>query len=77
MSHGVEVEITDDLARVSFPDPASRAAVLGRLVELAGPDGVKVDTGGLRRAYLVPRSVAEVAELIDKPRRRGRKSDTE
>lgn len=77
MAHGVDVDVVDGQAIIGFADSAVKAEHLSKLIAIAGPTGVKVDTGGTRRTYLVSEDVASEAGLIDKPKRTGgRKSSS-
>lgn len=77
MAQGVDVDIVDGQAIIGFTDSATKAEHLRKLLDIAGPTGVKVDTGGTRRTYLVSEDVASEAGLIDKPKRTGgRKSSS-
>jgi hypothetical protein len=65
MPAGIETEIENGFARVSFPDPSLRGPALQRLLEDIGPDLIDVDTSGRRKVYIVPASAAVAAGLVD------------
>jgi hypothetical protein len=67
MAHGIEVDIQDGIAELAFADHTVRGQALTALHEVGGPDCVVVDSGGTRRTYVVPESIAADAGLIDKP----------
>ena len=68
MAKGVEVTITDGVARIEFTDKAAKDAALPKLLEAGGPEAIKLDTGGTRRTYIVDEAVAVKAGLVDKRR---------
>lgn len=70
MPAGIEVEVADGFARVSFPDASLRGPSLTALLQEGGPGLVDTDTSGRRFAYVVPESVARAAGLLDAPKRR-------
>jgi hypothetical protein len=76
MAEGVEVDIADGVAALTFIDHQVRGEALTKLHELGGADAVKIDTGGTRRKYIVSEALATEAGLVDKPRRRRGKNDT-
>jgi hypothetical protein len=70
MANGVDVDIVDGRATLTFASASVRDATLVKLLELGGPTAVTVDTGGLRRSYVVTEDLAYKADLVDKPKRR-------
>lgn len=68
MNEGVQVEIEDGFARIEFLDKSKRGAVLAELLRVGGPGLIDVDTGGTRKTYIVPESVAIDAGLIEPPK---------
>lgn len=68
MADGVDVDIVDGVAYVEFADTAIKNAFLPKLLDAGGPQGVKVDTGGTRRTYIVSEETAKTAGLVDKPK---------
>lgn len=62
---GVSVEVADGEARIEFVDKSIKGAVIGELAELAGRHGIRLDSGGTRRTYIVAESVAVAAGLVD------------
>lgn len=74
MASGVDVDIVDGVAYIEFADPAVKHAYLPKLLEAGGPQGVKLDTGGTRRTYIVSEDTAKAAGLVDKPKASTRRS---
>lgn len=68
MPKGVTAVVEDGFATLDFTDPALRAAGLGRLLAIGGPETIETDTGGPRRTYRVPEGNAREAGLLDAPR---------
>lgn len=64
-TEGIVVEVEDGIARIEFEDKSLKGVTVGLLTDIAGPHGVKVDTGGTRRTYIVTEAVAFEAGLLD------------
>jgi len=73
MPAGIEIEVADGFARVSFVDRALRGPSLTALLREGGPGLIDVDTSGRRTAYVVPESVARAAGLLDAPKRKSKR----
>lgn len=71
MAEGVDVDIVDGIAELTFHDAQIKGEALAKLIELGGPHAVAVDTGGTKRSYKVSEELAAKAGLIDKPKRSG------
>lgn len=83
MAEGIYAEVEDGFARLQFLDPAVKHAAMAKLLELAGPGLIDVDTRtGSRKIYIVPESIAQQAGLLEvvpepKPRGRAKAAKTE
>lgn len=67
MPKGIEAEVADGFAKVTFTDPSLRGPAIQRVLELSGPAFIDVDTSGTRRSYTILESVAREAGLLDEP----------
>lgn len=67
MPKGIEAEVADGFAKVTFTDPSLRGPALAKVLELSGPSFIDVDTSGTRRSYNILESVAREAGLLDEP----------
>jgi hypothetical protein len=67
MPEGVNVEVDEGYARISFPDPSKQGPALSALLKTGAP--IQVKTGGVRREYLVPEGNAREAGLLDAPKK--------
>jgi hypothetical protein len=66
MAEGIQVEVEDGFARIQFIDPSKVGPALTKLLELAGPELIGVDTrSGSRKIYIVPEGTARDAGLLD------------
>lgn len=66
MPAGIETEIIDGFAHLSFPDRSLAGKAIAKLIELGGPDIVSVQTRtGPRRVYVTPEGNARAAGLLD------------
>lgn len=65
MPEGISAAVEDGFATIEFLDLTLAGPALARLLEVGGPELIDVDTGGARRSYIVPESIARDAGLID------------
>ena len=65
MPAGVEAVVEDGFARLTFLDESLVGTALGRLLAIGGPGTIETDTGGIRRAFVVPEGNAREAGLLD------------
>lgn len=63
---GASIFIRDGFAEVELLDPATRGVLVGRLLDAAKAEGLKVtvDTGGVRKRYIVPEYIAAAAGFL-------------
>lgn len=62
---GVSVEVENGFARIELIDKSKRGAVLAALLKVAGPEVIDIDTGGTRKTYIVPESIAVQAGILE------------
>jgi hypothetical protein len=66
---GIQIEVADGFARIEFLDKSKRGETLAKLIDVGGPGLIDIDTGGARKTYIVPESVAQDAGLINAPKK--------
>lgn len=67
MPEGVNVEVDEGFARISFADPSKVGPGLAALIKTGAP--IQVKTGHNRRVYVVPEGNAREAGLLDAPKK--------
>lgn len=68
MAEGILAEVSDGVARLQFLDKAQAGPALTKLLAVAGPEFIDVDTrSGSRKIYIVLESIARDAGLLDEP----------
>ncbi|MGH2360471.1 MAG: hypothetical protein ACRDGM_08010 [bacterium] len=67
MPKGIEAEVADGFAKVTFTDASLRGPAIQRVLDLSGPTFIDVDTSGTRRRYTILESVAREVGLLDEP----------
>jgi hypothetical protein len=67
MPEGVNVEVDEGYARISFPDASKRGPALSALLKTGAP--IQVRTGNKNRVYVVPEGNARDAGLLDAPKK--------
>jgi hypothetical protein len=70
MAEGIQIEVTDGLARLEFLDPSKKGNTLRQLLDVAGPGMIEIDSrSGPRRAYIVPESFVQQIGLLHAPKK--------
>lgn len=64
-TEGIQVEVVDDQVRIEFLNRARKGPTLEAIRRVGGGGNMKLDTGGTKRTYILPRHIAEAAGLVD------------
>lgn len=67
MPKGIEVEVENGFAKLTFTDPALRGRAIQKIIDVSSPAFISVDTSGTKRSYVTLESVARDAGLLDEP----------
>lgn len=65
MMEGISVEVEAGFAYIEFMDKRAAGPVLQALIDVGGQEMIDVNTGGTRRTYIVPESIAIAAGVLD------------